>query len=127
MSDVGLAAVGAVVAFSGLIFLANRFNAMEIDRVSRKHLREILSISFTVERARGDHYTLRIDDDEFARATLVPTGRDELGEASLRLSWRFADSWLVQPSITWVRNLSNIAIYTFTKLEGGVVVRREFQ
>jgi tetratricopeptide (TPR) repeat protein len=71
-------------------------------------------------------YTLRIDDDPYARATLVPTGRDELGEASLRLSWRLADKWVVQPSVTWVRNLSNIAIYTFTKIEGGIVVRRDF-
>lgn len=72
-------------------------------------------------------YTLRIDDDPYARATLVATGRDELFEVALRGSWRLADGWYLQPSVAWVRNLSNIALYTFSKLEGGIMLRREFQ
>ncbi len=72
-------------------------------------------------------WTVRIDDDPYARATLVPTGRDALLEIALRGSWRFADSWYLQPSIAYIRNSSNIALYEFDKLEGGIMLRREFQ
>lgn len=54
MSDVGLAAVAAVVVFGGLIYLANRFNESEIRRTRRKHLREILANTLTDLRASGD-------------------------------------------------------------------------
>jgi len=72
-------------------------------------------------------YSVRIDDDPYARATQVATGRDRLFELVLQCTWRVADGWLVQPNIAWVRGLSNIALYSFSKLEGGVMVRREFQ
>ncbi|MCW5592471.1 MAG: tetratricopeptide repeat protein [Burkholderiales bacterium] len=72
-------------------------------------------------------WTVRIDNDPYARATLVATGRDVLHELGLRASWRLADGWYLQPNLAYVRNRSNIDLYDFDKLEGGVVLRREFE
>ena len=72
-------------------------------------------------------WTVRIDNDPYARATLVATGRDVLHEIGLRASWRLADGWFLQPSVAYVRNRSNIDLYDFDKLEGGVMLRREFE
>lgn len=72
-------------------------------------------------------WTVRIDNDPYARATLVATGRDVLHEIGLRASWRLADGWLLQPNVAYVRNRSNIDLYDFDKLEGGVMLRREFE
>jgi hypothetical protein len=72
-------------------------------------------------------WTVRIDNDPYARATLVATGRDVLHELGLRASWRLAERWYLQPSVAYVRNRSNIDLYDFDKLEGGVVIRREFE
>lgn len=71
-------------------------------------------------------WTVRIDDDPYARATLVATGRDVLQEIGLRASWRLADRWHLQPGVAWVRSRSNIDLYDFDKLEGGVMLRHEF-
>ena len=70
---------------------------------------------------------MRIDNDPYARATLVATGRDVLHELGLRASWRMAGLWYLQPGIAYVRNRSNIDLYDFDKLEGGIVLRREFE
>jgi tetratricopeptide (TPR) repeat protein len=72
-------------------------------------------------------WTVRIDNDPYARATLVATGRDVLHEIGLRASWRLADRWYLQPSVAYVRNRSNIDLYDFDKLEGGIMLRREFE
>jgi tetratricopeptide (TPR) repeat protein len=72
-------------------------------------------------------WTVRFDNDPYARATLVEDGRDTLTEIGLRASWRLADRWLLQPSLAYVRNRSNIDLYDFDKLEGGIMLRREFE
>lgn len=72
-------------------------------------------------------YTVRVDDDVFARSTLTSIGRDELLEFSLRGNWRLADQWSAQPYLVMLRNRSNISLYSFDKVEGGVSLRREFK
>ena len=72
-------------------------------------------------------WSRRIDDDAFARATLVPTGRDDLFEAFVRASWRISPSWSLQPYASYVYNRSNIDLYTFRKAEGGLMVRYELR
>lgn len=72
-------------------------------------------------------FSQRRDDSPFARATLVEYGRDRLLDASLRLTWRVADRWAVVPYVAYVRNQSNIALYNFSKSEGGVMIRFDIQ
>ncbi len=72
-------------------------------------------------------WSRRIDADDFARATLVPTGRDDLFEVFLKGSWRIRDDWSVQPYAIYVYNRSNIDLYAFRKAEGGVMLRRDFR
>ena len=68
----------------------------------------------------------RIDDDEFARATLVKVGRDTLGEIHARVGWRFTGHWSAQAWVSGLRNRSNIELYSFRKAEGGVDVRFDY-
>ncbi len=77
----------------------------------------------TWQKALG--WTRRIDDDPFARATLVPTGRDDLFEVFVRAAYRLAPSLSLQPYASYVYNKSNIDLYTFRKAEGGILLRWE--
>jgi hypothetical protein len=72
-------------------------------------------------------WSRRTDDDAFARATLVSTGRDDLFEAFLKGAWRIGESWSLQPYAIYVYNKSNIDLYTFRKAEGGLMLRRDFR
>lgn len=72
-------------------------------------------------------WTRRIDDDPYARATLVATGRDDLFEGYLQASWKVADGWVLQPYASYTYNRSNIPVYGFRKADGGLVLRREFR
>jgi hypothetical protein len=72
-------------------------------------------------------WSRRTDDDAYARATLIATGRDDLYEAYVQGSWRLGHGWSLQPYAAYTDNRSNIALYTFRKAEAGLVVRREFR
>lgn len=72
-------------------------------------------------------WTRRVDDDAFARATLVAQGRDDLFEASLACGWRLGGGWSLHPVADYAYNRSNIALYTYRKAEGGLRLRREFR
>jgi hypothetical protein len=72
-------------------------------------------------------WSRRVDDDSFARATLVEKGRDDLLEAFVRASYRLTDTLALQPYLSWVYNRSNIALYTFHKTEGGLMLRYEIR
>lgn len=72
-------------------------------------------------------WSRRVDDDAFARATLVATGRDDLFEASAACAWRLGGGWSLHPVADYAYNRSNIALYTYRKAEGGLRLRREFR
>lgn len=69
----------------------------------------------------------RLDDDAFARATLVQTGRDDLAEAYLRATWRLDPRWSVNGWGSYLYSRSNIGLYSFRKAEGGISVRFDYQ
>jgi len=70
-------------------------------------------------------WTRRIDDDPFARATLIATGRDDLFEGLLRCGYRITRELSVQPYVSYAHNKSNIALYSFNKTEVGLMLRWE--
>jgi tetratricopeptide (TPR) repeat protein len=72
-------------------------------------------------------WSRRIDDDPFARATLVATGRDDLFEAFVRASYRITPSLSAQAYGAYVYNKANIDLYTFRKAEGGLVLRYDLK
>jgi hypothetical protein len=72
-------------------------------------------------------WTQRIDDDAFARASLIATGRDNLYEALVRASWRIVPNLYLQPYAGYAYNKSNIELYSFRKADGGVMLRWEFR
>jgi hypothetical protein len=69
----------------------------------------------------------RIDDDAFARATLVTTGRDDVAELYLRALWRVTPRWSLAGWGSYLYARSNIALYSFRKAEGGLAVRFDYQ
>jgi tetratricopeptide (TPR) repeat protein len=72
-------------------------------------------------------WSRRVDDDSFARATLVEIGRDDLFEAFARMTYRVTPDWSIQPYFAWYYNRSNIALYAFHKSEGGLMLRYELK
>ena len=70
-------------------------------------------------------YSVRKDDGSFARATMVEFGRDKLAEitAGGAIPWR---NWSLRPAVTWLHNDSNIALYSFHRTEGSLMLRYEF-
>ena len=72
-------------------------------------------------------WTQRIDDDAFARASLIPTGRDNLYEALVRASYRIIPNLYLQPYAGYALNKSNIELYSFRKADGGIMLRWEFR
>ena len=72
-------------------------------------------------------WSRRIDDDPFARATLIPTGRDDLLEAFVRASYRVTPVLTAQAYGSYVYNKANIDLYTFRKAEGGIILRYDMK
>ena len=72
-------------------------------------------------------WSRRIDDDAFARATLIATGRDDLFEVFVRASYRLTSALSLQPYASYLYNKSNIDLYTFRKAEGGLMLRYELR
>ena len=70
-------------------------------------------------------WSRRVDDAPFARATEIEIGRDRLSEIStgVVLPW---GRWSLRPTLTHLRNDSNIDVYSFRRTEGSLLVRYEF-
>ena len=68
-------------------------------------------------------WSRRVDADDYARATLVAIGRDNLFEAYVQGRYGIGGGWSLQPYASFTDNHSNIALYTFRKAEGGLVLR----
>jgi tetratricopeptide (TPR) repeat protein len=51
---------------------------------------------------------------------------DRLDDATVGLSWRFADRWTLRPLVSLIRNTSNIGLDEFKRADASVTVRRDF-
>jgi outer membrane protein len=70
-------------------------------------------------------FSVRRDDGAYARATTVEYGRDKLFEVSIggAIPW---GKWSLRPAVTWLRNDSNIDLYSFRRSDGSLMLRYEF-
>lgn len=70
-------------------------------------------------------WSRRTDDAAYARATTIEIGRDNLYEITLGgvCPWK---RWSLRPGVTFLRNESNIELYSFKRIEGSLMVRYEF-
>jgi tetratricopeptide (TPR) repeat protein len=70
-------------------------------------------------------WSQRTDDAAYARATEIAIGRDKLSEVTLGMvcPWR---GWSLRPGVTYLRNDSNIALYSFRRTEASLMLRYEF-
>lgn len=52
--------------------------------------------------------------------------QDELSDAALGLVWSLPDRWSVRPLIAYTKNRSNADIYTYSRRDASVVLRKDF-
>lgn len=70
-------------------------------------------------------WSRRADDGRFARATEIEIGRDRLVELTVGAVCPWG-RWSLRPGVTYLRNDSNIDLYSFRRTEGSLMVRYEF-
>ena len=59
-------------------------------------------------------------------ASFLEIRRDPQTDFSAGVNWRFARQWSLRPQVTFVRNDSNIAIYSFRRVDASINLRRDF-
>ena len=52
--------------------------------------------------------------------------QDELSDATLGLVWSLPDRWSVRPLLSYTKNRSNADIYTYSRRDASVVLRKDF-
>ncbi|MDD2894289.1 MAG: porin family protein [Halothiobacillaceae bacterium] len=52
---------------------------------------------------------------------------DKQIDVALGGNWSFAKSWTLRPQLSYTRNKSNIAIYSFDRIDASITVRRDFR
>ncbi len=52
--------------------------------------------------------------------------QDDLSDAALGLVWSLPDRWSVRPMIAYTKNRSNADIYTYSRRDASVVLRKDF-
>lgn len=52
---------------------------------------------------------------------------DNQGDVALGAVWRIDGAWQLRPQLTYTRNTSNIDIYTYTRYEASITLRRDFK
>ena len=52
---------------------------------------------------------------------------DKQSDATLGANWHFAKLWTFRPQVGYSRNKSNIAIYSFDRIDASMTVRRDFR
>jgi tetratricopeptide (TPR) repeat protein len=72
-------------------------------------------------------YNKREDQTAFSRSNQIPFGNDDMYEAGLGVTWRFAPLWSVRGAVLRTRNESNLELYSFKRTESSVTVRRELR
>jgi hypothetical protein len=49
-----------------------------------------------------------------------------LSDAAVGLVWSLRDRWSVRPLLTYTKNRSNADIYTYSRTDASVVLRKDF-
>ena len=60
-------------------------------------------------------------------ASFLSMREDRLDDISIGANWQWKKQWTVRPQLAWSRNDSNIAIYSFSRVDASVTVRRDFK
>jgi tetratricopeptide (TPR) repeat protein len=84
------------------------------------------SVSSEVDVVSTDYVYFRRDTGAFARDPNIDYGRDRTSFVSLGVNWQFRSRWSLRPQLSRTANRSNIPLYSYSKTEAVVMVRREF-
>jgi hypothetical protein len=69
----------------------------------------------------------REDDSQFSRSSVVGYGKDRTIDITLGANWRFQPDWTLRAQATHTDGRSNIPLFSFTRNELSINVRRDFQ
>lgn len=84
------------------------------------------SISKQVDVFSTAYMYFRRDAGAFARDATVDYGKDRTSYLSLGINWRAQPLWTVRGQLAKTMNNSNIALYSYNKTEGIVLLKRDF-
>ncbi len=84
------------------------------------------SVSSEVDVVSTDYIYFRRDTGAFARDPNIDYGRDRTSFVSLGVNWQFRRQWSLRPQLSRTANQSNIPLYSYSKTEAVVLLRREF-
>lgn len=84
------------------------------------------SLSKDVDAFSTDYVYFRRDGGAFSRDAVVDYGKDKTSFFSLGVTWRPKPQWSVRTQLGKTLNSSNIALYSYSKAEGTVLLRRDF-
>lgn len=59
--------------------------------------------------------------------TFLETRADWLYDVTIGMNWQFANKWSLRPQVTYTKNISNIPLYDFNRLDMALNLRRDFQ
>ena len=59
-------------------------------------------------------------------AAFQETRHDDIFDATLGLTWRFAPAWTLRPQIAYTQDRSNIPLNKYERTEAGITLRRDF-
>jgi len=62
----------------------------------------------------------------FSAPGVPVTRRDDIIDATLGLSWRFAQAWTLRPQVSYTEDRSNIPLNRYDRVEASVTLRRDF-
>lgn len=84
------------------------------------------SLSKDVDAFSTDYVYFRRDSGAFARDAVIDYGKDKTSFFSLGITWRPKPQWSMRTQLGKTLNSSNIALYSYSKVEGIVLLRRDF-
>lgn len=59
-------------------------------------------------------------------AAFLEVRNDKLYDATIGGNWHFSKLWVMRPQVMYSKNISNIAIYGFDRVDASITVRRDF-
>jgi len=84
------------------------------------------SISKDVDIVSTDYVYFRRDSGAFSRDAVIDYGKDKTSFLSLGVNWRLRPQWTLRSQLAKTSNNSNIDLYSYSKTEATVILRRDF-
>ena len=121
-------AFGTAGAINATLSVGDEHAVNGRDDGDRKFYGARVTLQATVTEKVGAFFVLSTQKSNYD--TLNPSflllRGDTLTDATLGLSWSFADRWTLRPLVSLIKNKSNIGLNDFKRTDGSITLRRDF-